>query len=44
MADWYTQTREVWVRVSSGSTKKLMEYALCHVDATGQRMNIERFR
>lgn len=30
--------------LASGSPKKLIEYALCHVDATGQGMKIERFR
>ena len=30
--------------LGSGSTKKLIEYALCHTGASGQNMSIERFR
>lgn len=30
--------------LSSGGTKKLIEYALCHVESDGQHMKIDRFR
>jgi len=30
--------------LTTGGTAKLAEYALCHVDSTGQGMKIERFR
>lgn len=30
--------------LKSGSSKKLIEYALCHVDPSAQQMSIERFR